>query len=487
MPHMICKNCADQLVDIHTFRELFLESDCKLRARLSGFDVEYLNKLENESDDEERTAEAVDEIMEHQQDDGEYILVSEAVAKLESSLNEETSEESEPNKYITMEEESLEEDATYLDLDEDEENTLYKCDHCEKAFPSMASLRTHNYIHNQGRFECPLCPNKVLTNAGFLRVHLRMAHNIFDSKDEQLDSDTSTNRPLKNERSCLCEICNRYFTKIGIITHMRSHQSSQATTTSGGKKVIKCPLCLLTFSCRKNVQRHMKNVHSEEKQCEPATFICQICSETFQIVVQLYEHYKTHDKMCHETAEGFNLKCDDCDSLLLGTYECYAKHVVDVHGHSKVKPYKCRLCATRHVTRVALYMHINCHFEVSASIGKKIIVRSPKKLQPKRRFLCPTCGNDFCTKQILKHHMLIHSGLKPFVCKFCQKAFRSGTGLKEHIRVHTDERPNHCDLCPKKFRTHANLRNHKISAHSDEKKHCCHVCSRAFKFKANLR
>lgn len=141
----------------------------------------------------------------------------------------------------------------------------------------------------------------------------------------------------------------------------------------------------------------------------------------------------------------------------------------------------------RRGTRVALYMHINCHYEVAPSTQKKCMVKLPRKRTVPQRFLCPTCGNDFCTKQILKHHMLIHTGQKPHQCNHCQKTFRGKSALNEHIRMHTGDRPYSCDTCSKSFRSHSNLRNHKISAHSDVKKHTCHICNRSFKFAANLR
>lgn len=482
LPATICANCADNLVAISQFREIFLESDCKLRQRLTEYDVEFLTKEEDDSDDIGQTDEQNNDSAPHGEtvnavkNETIHIFEEETFAEIEILADSDdvanVDEDDEQIKYINRDE-------------EDDGNTLYKCDHCEKSFSSMASLRTHNYIHNQGHFKCHLCPNKVLTNAGFLRVHLEKAHNIFTPK-EKLRKEISPTQPLKNERKCLCEICNRYFTKIGIMAHMRAHQSNEVKLTNDGKKVIKCPMCLLTFSCRRNVQRHIKNVHSEGKQNRPAIYSCHMCSDSFQIVVQLYEHYKTHDENCRETVEGYNLDCDDCDKCFT-TYESYAKHVVDVHHHEKVRPYKCRLCEMRRGTRVALYMHINCHYEVTPSTQKRIMVKVPRKRTVQQRYLCPTCGNDFCTKQILKHHQLIHTGQKPYQCTHCQKTFRGKSALNEHVRMHTGERPYACDKCSKGFRSHSNLRNHKISAHSDVKKHSCHICNRSFKFAANLR
>lgn len=428
MPLSICVPCAVQLVEFNTFRNLFLETDRKLRER---WDVEYLTK-EVEDDDEEHTLEDTEELTEVTEDQAEYYLSGD-------------DENDGPKIIHTFEDDTLAEievlaDADVVDVNlvesyliqavETDEKALYKCDHCEKSFPSMASLRTHNYIHNQGQYKCEICPNKVLTTPGFLRLHMEKIHNVFAAKDGLDEVATS---PSKNKKN-LCKICNRYFSKIGIVSHMRSHKSNQLTSTTDGKKVLKCPLCLLTFSCRRNVQRHMKRVHPEGKQEQPAIFTCDLCPQSFQIVVQLYEHYKTHDETCEETVEGFNLNCDDC-AVQLRTYEEYAKHVIEAHQHEKVKPYKCRLCEARHGTRVALYMHINCHFVVTSETDETVIVKAPnRKRVAQQRCLCPVCGNDFCTRQILKQHMLIHIGLKPYACDFCDKFFRSKSALKEHIR-----------------------------------------------------
>lgn len=385
---------------------------------------------------------------------------------------------------------------------EDDHSALYKCDNCDKSFPSMASLRTHNYIHNQGHFKCEICPNKVLTTPGFLRLHMEKIHNVFVAKDAK-PATTPTDNKTK-----LCKICNRYFSKIGIISHMRSHDGNVLTSTTDGKRVMKCPLCLLTFSCRKNVQRHMRRVHAEDQQQQPHIFTCDICPQSFQVVVQLYEHYKTHDEKCEETVEGFNLNCDNCDARLQ-TYEEYAKHSVDAHQNDKVKAFKCRLCGLRQGTRVALYSHINCHYVMSTNREEMIVVKSPfRKRSMPPRCLCPVCGADLCTRQILKQHMLIHGGVKPFTCSICAKLFRSKSALTEHVRgepnafnrsshevsnsaqsfaVHTDERPYRCDVCDKGFRSHSNLRNHKISTHTDVAKHACHVCGKSFKFSGNLK
>lgn len=403
LPLSICVPCADKLIDFSNFRESFLETDRRLRER---WDVEYLAKHDDE--DEEGSAETEEELeAKAEVHRVEYYLTGNIEYDDETqflhTFEEGTLTEIEVLADVDAADAHLTEDAEYLiEGAELDQRALYKCDHCEKSFPSMASLRTHNYIHNQGRFKCEICPDKVLTTPGFLRLHMEKIHNVFAAREE---ADKPSTSPSKNKKA-LCKICNRYFSKIGIVSHMRSHQVNVMTNTADGKKVIKCPLCLLTFSCRRNVQRHMKRVHPAGKQEPPAIFTCDLCPQSFQIVVQLYEHNKTHDAICEETAEGFNLNCDEC-TIRLQTYEEYAKHVVDKHHHEKVKPYKCRLCEARHCTRVALYMHINCHYVVTSDTDEMIVVKAPnRKRIAQPRCLCPVCGNDFCTRQVLKQHML---------------------------------------------------------------------------------
>jgi growth factor independent 1 len=54
----------------------------------------------------------------------------------------------------------------------------------------------------------------------------------------------------------------------------------------------------------------------------------------------------------------------------------------------------------------------------------------------KHNFSCQKCGKIFVSKQNLREHSFIHSGIKPLKCSFCGKKFRQTSQLCMHKRKH---------------------------------------------------
>jgi hypothetical protein len=54
------------------------------------------------------------------------------------------------------------------------------------------------------------------------------------------------------------------------------------------------------------------------------------------------------------------------------------------------------------------------------------------------RFKCEKCGRILSSKQNLRDHLNIHTGLKPYLCSFagCLKRFRQGSQLSVHKHIH---------------------------------------------------
>lgn len=429
----ICISCTEKLLSLHSFRAMYIASDAKLRKRYletikdhkdlhrfnkssncDGLKQQYIVekcKLEFVATDitgeecqtnnrEDSLLESSSEstcnfshVIEEMDDEDKQVAEGACVNELEVQNSVDKSK-SQCTAVISPNQST----PSPADMDSTASRT---CGICKKNFPSAQSRHIHEYVHKQGHFECVICA-RVLTSPGFLRVHMQNTHNIFIPKISTSRDGSST---PSNKFDCLCDICNKYFTLGQIVRHMRVH--------AGKHSRPKCSQCPLTFSCTKNLRRHINNIHFNQTKGEPR-FLCNQCPQTFHRAIELYEHGKSHDQVCNETEEGFDLRCDDCKFWKADSLESFAKHMMQVHDQTRVQPYKCRLCNARNGSKTGMYMHITCHH------GSKVGApgESETGLKP------PKSGN-------LKD--------KPFSCTLCDFRFKSARRLEEHTRVHTGE------------------------------------------------
>ncbi|CAG9312378.1 unnamed protein product [Blepharisma stoltei] len=83
-----------------------------------------------------------------------------------------------------------------------------------------------------------------------------------------------------------------------------------------------------------------------------------------------------------------------------------------------------------------------------------------------QRFACkvPGCNKDYCNQFNLKRHYEgQHMGVKRFRCKICKKYLSSKQNLKEHRFMHTGIKPYACPYegCAESFRQGSQLSLHK--------------------------
>ncbi|XP_021354147.1 zinc finger protein 836-like [Mizuhopecten yessoensis] len=76
---------------------------------------------------------------------------------------------------------------------------------------------------------------------------------------------------------------------------------------------------------------------------------------------------------------------------------------------------------------------------------------------------CNVCGAMFAYNNMLKRHMMKHTGKEPYKCELCGHGCMSSSALKAHSLVHSGERPYSCDKCPKAFRQKSSLKSHLLT------------------------
>ena len=80
--------------------------------------------------------------------------------------------------------------------------------------------------------------------------------------------------------------------------------------------------------------------------------------------------------------------------------------------------------------------------------------------------ICPfeNCGKAYSSRFNLRRHTdIFHMGLALFQCHICRKNLSSKQNLKEHMNIHTGLKPYVCNICGERFKQGSLLCVHKKS------------------------
>uniref|UniRef100_A0A3Q3KVL5 C2H2-type domain-containing protein n=2 Tax=Mastacembelus armatus TaxID=205130 RepID=A0A3Q3KVL5_9TELE len=310
----------------------------------------------------------------------------------------------------------------------------FKCPSCEKTF-ALKCLMDRRFAGSQGLiahsrrhtgeklYKCLDCGTEFSYKYTYER-HMRQ-------------------HSLKKTNTHMCTLCENHFA--GVLALQR-HRCCAL------KKTFVCSLCSETFECRQSLADH-ENQHVGDRD-----FVCEMCGESFFSSSSLATHRVTHMQ-----------KKNCCEVIGLG---CSDASVVKTHlsKHTGEKLFTCEVCGKGCSHRSALKHHMLTH-------------------TGERPYVCETCGKRCSHASALQNHMRVHTGKKPGqrpVCNVCGKNFRCMVNLKYHMSIHTGEKPYICDQCDKKFSNPSNLKLH-MTVHSGEKMYGCNICSRRFTQSSSLK
>ncbi|XP_029934039.1 zinc finger protein 91-like isoform X2 [Myripristis murdjan] len=308
------------------------------------------------------------------------------------------------------------------------ENSLY-CAECNRSFPDMARLKTHNLRHKPR--PCTMCDESF---KGFidLNQHYMDVHNF--------------SGPFS------CTFCDRSYTDLkGLIRHERFHT---------GDLPFKCPKCPKAFSYASALKLHDRT-HTKE-----APFLCWDCGKGCKSNAAL----RIHRLCCHSSAEEKRFCCEHCG-------KAYAlKRSLDLHVaklHNGVR-YPCSHCGKLFRSASSLTRHDLTHTEERPyscnECGKSFRSASELKIHNRyhtgeRPFKCQECGKGFVQSYYLTAHMRMHTGEKPYKCLTCDKCFKSAGILKRHQMTHTGEKPHKCSVCEMAFSRPELVKAHMRKSH----------------------
>lgn len=199
--------------------------------------------------------------------------------------------------------------------------------------------------------------------------------------------------PTKVNSDVACKWYNcdkKYKQKIHMQAHVIKHT---------GEKSIACYNCGASFVTKYKMFDHLRRQMEGEYECSQ-------CFRCFPIEKYLLIHMKAHVNY---------FKCTLCD-MSCASQSQLAKHIR--YRHIKERPFQCKDCPFKAVTKRDLDIHANTH-------DKDFVIK------------CPVVNCEYTCRVITalkKHDELEHGQIpKIYKCHICDKTFNYGKRLSKHL------------------------------------------------------
>nr|XP_049587093.1 uncharacterized protein LOC125975505 isoform X2 [Syngnathus scovelli] len=416
------------------------------------------------------------------------------------------------------------------------------CLYCGNQYATLRKVKKHIYRKHKGK------PIGVWQSPTSMKITKRRKANPWKirlEKTENLENEI-TSKPK-------CPLCSRCFMYAS--NRDRHLRDCVRMAISGGKGKVgdrySCPLCHTTFTqtcsryrhvhvtcVRKTLQQLRQKVKSKQT-VEPddeklfkleQSYKCDVCSEVFQQVSDLYNHVKKHEskitgkmikyrtsvlsseskfaalvKPKTEEPENDGKSDDDVSVSLKNTEEpediekpvekvsvsltcwfcektCETQESLRKHEscHKGEKPFCCLECGREFKRRVYLMGHKVVHQSIQCTLCTETLPNASKlvqhvKLHHKgKRFPCPTCQKQFCHPPELLQHLFTHQRDRrpPPLKSETPKSLKSD---QEPI----EPKALHCSLCKEEFDDARSLRKHSLKHISSWCR--CPYCNQKFK------
>lgn len=447
-------------------------------------------------------------------------------------------------KYSTYSLKILEEHMNRCEVNT-EFDKLVKCDLCNSRHSDLRALKVH--MQNEHSIDwqkedatrkpqfllekpvaCILCDKRFKRQIDCM-VHVRSEHFNYLRQQEKLTG-TDLHELFQGIRTFECYRCSLVGTRNNVKNHIKSCQDKMFNR-------IKCSICADQFAGIKQLNNHMRKVHSTVLSKETIAKIsvdpsykpkCLFCDMTNTRSDFLIAHTRTaHFDLLRKQEKTMKI---DLHPQFQGvrTYECYkCKYhgsVTEVRSHLKNcdlnKPNsfkKCKLCNYRYGQEVSIIRHMSAVHSID--IEKPTNGKKKNKKIVNMVFQCFDCKKTRSNLDGLREHMRnTHS--KPWKCEYCPERYsQSAEKISHQKRLHLklmENSKNHrficyickhsvpmwtavahlkklhgvnsfgCDNCDEKFPSLITLKKH-MPIHMPEVKHDCKICEITFTQLGSLR
>ncbi|XP_051872688.1 zinc finger protein ZFP2 [Pristis pectinata] len=318
----------------------------------------------------------------------------------------------------------------------------FKCIHCSSCTTEWKMMQKHLKSHNAERWSycCSFC-NKVFTRQNSWKLH-EVTHQ-------------------QQPGLFYCSTCPSFYTSETV------RDLHSACHTEGA---FKCTQCDFTDEAWSEVYKHLCNHENSIK-----THKCLECDQSFVRIVELNEHLAKHKEarsiLCHLCGRTFKCRRQKNKHYRQVHRKTQEKRRVNENGplsrrHKEKEPriqkkkvskeFACNICTRKCSSKLALQRHMGTHTGI-------------------KPFHCQHCDYKTRLKASLIQHMRIHTGEKPFKCTICQYASIDASSLRRHSRTHSTEKPYKCQLCSYSCIQKKSLDLH-VRRHHTGERFGCHFC-----------
>lgn len=265
--------------------------------------------------------------------------------------------------------------------------TKYRCDNCDLTFRSSTELKKHQATeHEDKQYHCLHCS-----------VYFRHLSE-FEKHAAHMHTDVWSKNLTSSMYRCSysCADCGRLFDRRNNLKRHRIVHSEEYT--------FSCNVCSKQFKAAQNLKAHLE-LHVAVQTGE--MYPCDICEKSFTMRRGLARHIRNV-----HTEENKCVFCDICD----GAYSSKKKLAEHMISHSANRPWSCEECGKSFHQASQLRAHELNHQAESPQLE------------------CDICYKRFRRPHDLKRHIQLHIETPQFICTRCTRIYQSQSGLAKHLK-----------------------------------------------------